>query len=79
MKEGETCPHFRRPDSLSFEKGIGYCDMDGDSTNSDADFKRCQKPDALKSNISKGKQVKLKRTESNGWKLSKEVIKDDID
>jgi len=48
MREGEECPLFRRPESLSFGKGIGYCDMDGDSTNCDADIKFCEKPDALK-------------------------------
>ena len=48
MKEGKECPLFRRPESLSFGKGIGYCDMDGNSTNCDADIKLCEKPDALK-------------------------------
>jgi hypothetical protein len=47
MEEGKTCPLFRRPESLSFGKGIGYCDMDGNSTNCDADTKFCEKPDAL--------------------------------
>ncbi len=48
MKEGEECPLFRRPQNLSFGKGIGYCDMDGDSTSCDADTKFCKKTDALK-------------------------------
>ena len=48
MEGGKGCPLFRRPESLSFGKGIGYCDMDGDSTNCDADTKFCEKPDALK-------------------------------
>jgi hypothetical protein len=48
MEEGKGCPLFRRPESLSFGKGIGYCDMDGDSTNCEADTNSCEKPDALK-------------------------------
>jgi len=48
MREGKRCPLFRRPESLSFGRGIGYCDMDGNSTNCDADIKLCEKPDALK-------------------------------
>jgi len=48
MKEREECLLFRRPESLSFGKGIGYCDMDGNSTKCDADIKLCEKPDALK-------------------------------
>jgi len=44
MKEGKKCPLFRRPESLSFGRGIGYCDMDGNSTNCDADIKFCEKP-----------------------------------
>jgi len=52
MEEGKGCPLFRRPESLSFGKGTGYCDMDGSSTNCDADTKFCEKPDALK-NISR--------------------------
>ena len=48
MKEGKECPLFRRPESLSFGKGVGYCDMDGNSANCDADIKLCEKPDALK-------------------------------
>ena len=48
MKEEEECPLFRRPESLSFGKGVGYCDMDGNSANCDANIKLCEKPDALK-------------------------------
>jgi hypothetical protein len=44
MKGGKECPLFRRPESLSFGKRIGCCDMDGDSTNCDADIKFCQNP-----------------------------------
>jgi len=29
MEKGRGCPLFRRPESLSFGKGIGYCEMDG--------------------------------------------------
>jgi hypothetical protein len=48
MEGSKGCPLFRRPESLSFGKGIGYCDMDGNSTNCDSDIKLCEKPDALK-------------------------------
>jgi hypothetical protein len=46
-EEGE-CTLFRRPESLSFGKGIGYCDIDGNSTTCDGDANFCEKPDALK-------------------------------
>ena len=48
MEEDQGCPLFRKPESLSFGKGICYCDMDGNSTNCDADIKLCEKPNALK-------------------------------
>jgi len=41
------CPLFRNPESLSMGKGIGYCDMDGNSTTCDGDVRYCEKPDAL--------------------------------
>ena len=62
MKEWKECPLFRRPESLSFGKGIGYCDMDGNSTNCDADIKLCEKTDALKQYL----QRKLGEFEENG-------------
>ena len=62
MKEGKECPLFRRPESLSFGKGIGYCDMDGNSANCDADIKLCEKPDALKQYL----QRKLGKFEEKG-------------
>jgi len=61
MKEAKECPFFRRPENLSFGKGIGYCDMDGNSTNCDADIKLCEKPDALKQYL----QRKLSEFEEN--------------
>jgi hypothetical protein len=62
MREGKECPLFRRPESLSFGKGFGYCDMDGESTNCDADIKFCGKPDALKQYL----QRKLTKFEEKG-------------
>jgi hypothetical protein len=48
-KEGRKgCPLFRRPESLSFGREIGYCDMDCNITNCDADIKLCEKPNTLK-------------------------------
>lgn len=41
------CPLFRNPESLGMGKGIGYCDMDGDSTVCEGDVQYCEKPDAL--------------------------------
>jgi len=62
MKEREECPLFRRPENLSFGKGNGYCDMDGNCTNCDADIKVCEKPDALKQYL----QRKLSKFEEKG-------------
>ena len=59
MEGGKECPLFRRPESLGFGKRIGYCDMDGNSTNCDADIKLCEKPNALKQYL----QTKLSRFE----------------
>jgi hypothetical protein len=47
MKE-EECPFFRRPESLSLGKGIGYCDISGNTTTCEADTKFCENPDALR-------------------------------
>ena len=46
-KKTKRCPLFRRPESLSMGKGIGYCDIDSDRTTCEGDVKLCQKPDAL--------------------------------
>jgi hypothetical protein len=48
MGEEKKCPLFRQPEGLSFGKGIGYCDMDGNSTVCEGDVKFCDKPDAMK-------------------------------
>jgi len=45
--EKRRCPLFRRPESLSIGKGIGYCDIDSSSTTCEGDVKYCEKPDAL--------------------------------
>jgi hypothetical protein len=62
MKEGERCPLFRKPENLSFGKEIGYCDMDGDSTNCDAHIKLCEKSDALMQYLQRS-QTNLKKRE----------------
>jgi len=46
-KEKKRCPLFRKPESLSFGKGVGYCDIDSNSTTCEGDIKCCEKPDAL--------------------------------
>jgi hypothetical protein len=48
MGEEKKCPLFRKPESLSMGKGIGYCDIDSSSTTCDGDVKFCENPDALK-------------------------------
>ena len=48
MEEKKKCPLFRQPEGLSFGKGVGYCDIDNDSTTCEGDVKSCEKPDALK-------------------------------
>lgn len=48
MEEKKKCPLFREPEGLSFGKGIGYCDIDSDSTTCEGNVKLCEKPDALK-------------------------------
>ena len=47
MGEQKKCPLFRQPVGLSFGKGIGYCDIDSNSTTCEGDVKFCEKPDAL--------------------------------
>ncbi len=48
MGEEKKCPLFRRPESLSIAKGIGYCDFDSSSTTCEGDVKSCERPDALR-------------------------------
>jgi hypothetical protein len=48
MGEEKKCPLFRKPESLSMGKGIGYRDIDSSSTTCEGDVKFCEKPDALK-------------------------------
>ena len=48
MGKEKKSPLFRKPESLSMGKGIGYCDIDSSSTTCDGDVNFCEKPDALK-------------------------------
>ena len=48
MGEERKCPLFRRPETLSIGKGIGYCDIDSSSTTCEGDVNYCERPDALK-------------------------------
>lgn len=49
MSEKKKCPLFRRPESsLSLGVGLGYCDLDGNSTTCDADVQYCEKIDTLR-------------------------------
>jgi hypothetical protein len=51
MGEEKKCPLFRRSESLSIGKGIGYCDIDSSSVTCEGDVKFCEKPEALKRGI----------------------------
>jgi hypothetical protein len=44
----KICPLFRKPESLTIGKGIGYCDIDSSSTTCEGDVKFCERPDALR-------------------------------
>lgn len=46
--EEKKCPLFRRPETLSIGKGIGYCDIDSSGTTCEGDVKFCERPDALR-------------------------------
>ena len=46
--EKKKCPLFRKSESLTMGRGIGYCDIDSYSTICEGDVNFCEKPDALK-------------------------------
>jgi len=48
MGEEKKCPLFRKPESLSMGKGIGYCDIDSSRTICEGDVKFCERPDTLR-------------------------------
>jgi hypothetical protein len=48
MGEEKICPLFRKPESLSIGKGIGYCDLDSSSTACEGNVKFCERCDALR-------------------------------
>ena len=48
MGEEKKCPLFRKPESLSMGKGIGYCDIDSSRTICEGDVKFCENPDTLR-------------------------------
>jgi hypothetical protein len=48
MGTEKKCSLFRKPESLSIGKGIGYCDIDSNSTICEGDVKFCERPDALR-------------------------------
>lgn len=50
----KICPLYRKPESLSIGKGIGYCDIDSSSTTCEGDVKFCERPDALRLYLRKG-------------------------
>lgn len=53
MGSEKKCPLFRRPESLSLGKGIGYCDIDSSSVTCEGDVLFCEKPDALRLQLRK--------------------------
>ena len=71
MEEEKGCPLFRKRESLSFGKGVGYCDMDGNSTNCDADTKFCEKPDGLKQYLQRRLDKFEKKGVSRGYSPGK--------
>jgi hypothetical protein len=62
MGEEKKCPLFRKPESLSIGKGIGYCDFDNSSAICEGNVKSCERPDALrlylKKNLEDGENEK---------------------
>jgi hypothetical protein len=65
MGEEKKCPLFRKPESLSIGKGIGYCDIDSSSATCEGDVKFCEKPEALKRYL-RAKLDKLGEKEKKG-------------
>jgi hypothetical protein len=65
MGEEKKCPLFRKPESLSIGKGIGYCDIDSSSATCEGDVKFCEKPEALKRYL-RAKLDKLEEKEKKG-------------
>jgi len=52
-REERKCPLFRRRESLSIGKGIGYCDIASCSTTCEGDLSFCESPDFLKQYLRK--------------------------
>jgi hypothetical protein len=65
MEKEKRCPIFRRPESLSLGKGIGYCDIDSSTVTCEGDVSFCEKPDALKQYLRR-KLEELEKKEKKG-------------
>jgi hypothetical protein len=65
MGEVKKCPLFRQSEGLSFGKGIGYCDMDGNSAVCEGDVKFCEKTDAMKQYLQR-KVSEFEKNENKG-------------
>jgi len=48
MVSKKRCPLFRKAESLSLGKGLGYCDIDSSTIVCEGDVSFCEKPDDLK-------------------------------
>lgn len=57
MEKKITCPLYRGSGTLTMEKELRYCNLDGNQTLCDGEIQFCEKPDALK------KRLEQKRNE----------------
>ena len=73
MEEEKGCPLFRKAESLGLGKGVGYCDLDGKSTDCDGDTKVCKNTDALKQYLQKRKDQFEKKRVSSGSSSGKSL------
>ena len=54
------CLFYRDSENIGAGKGLGFCDLDGCQTICDGDIQFCEKPDQLRSQLSKQKEKEVK-------------------
>ncbi len=68
MEKKITCPLYRESGTLTMEKRLPYCNLDGRQTVCDGDIQFCEKPDALRKRLEQKRNEILENRGEEGQK-----------
>lgn len=76
-KEIKKCPYYRDSERESIGIGLGFCDLDGFHAICDGDIGFCEKPDRLKTELSRREKT-FSEEKGSSFSIKTEVISQNI-